>query len=503
MPNLRQGFLNSYVLLKGESNYGTPATGTPKKVIYELADAGANLVKIADPIVPVRYTRYGAPIKNILGRISAAGTLNFQLHGNYMGSWFFRLFGDGAPVSVASDNGQCATAGANDPNVRAVSAGSTTDKAVTAATMSVNTQPNNTANPKLAPAKLQIKTWDATGAANGTWTGTVKVAGTDQLDQAISETFTFTSANTVTGTKYFKTIDASGITITVTSGLTLGTHRISIEAQKGISLHSFVLKDADQQSLTLEYVKGGDPNTYDGCLLNTGNITLAPVITASFDILARNGKLRKNIAGGSSATSLSTFVRVPEDVFPNWGWSAVVGGTQMELNSSVFTVNNNLAFPDRVNGQSNGLRRLQARPQRTAAQDVTIALNAAWDTAKDFDTNYENDDDVTLKLVGYALPSAGPEYLMHIEALRAKLTSYPDPAVDTYADLNQNLNFKLLPHTGTTVTVDVGWDASGYGGVNRNPSGVSGLGDVTANDVPAVIMVIQSTEADLLDGTPA
>ena len=126
-----------------------------------------------------------------------------------------------------------------------------------------------------------------------------------------------------TTTKYFKTVDASGISYT---SLAVAT-TLLIEADMNVYTHVVTINDTLLNGLTIEAVKGSRPSVYGGCLLNSGTIDIGDVLTLTLNIMAKrgwNGYKVPTDAGATptssaSGTDVSGYSRVSPEVFPAWG----------------------------------------------------------------------------------------------------------------------------------------------------------------------------------------
>lgn len=246
---------------------------------------------------------YGSPMKKLLGLIKMGGALNAELYTRQTGYWMRMLMG-GTPVTTTP------------PDMTLLAA------TTIAPTMSLSSQPT-------APARLSLTVAGATA-----W-GTITITGTDGLGLTVAETLTFTTNETKTTIKYFKTVNAGGI---VTSGFTGGT--LAVKGNKGTYDHVFALK-TEIPTITVEDSKGGMPWTYWGLGMTSAEIKIPQVegvaeISANF--VGRNGE-PKSFTGGTAPTLLNEMVDIP---YMNWNMQFSIDGAVVGIHSCTLTVDRSL-----------------------------------------------------------------------------------------------------------------------------------------------------------------
>jgi len=413
----QQGY-PSYLIVGEQSDWDV-IDASPIETVYEFINE--SLVSVSEPITPTRIHRNPSPVKNLLGMKNAAGDIALHLHVNDMLVWIKHTLMDSAVASV-------------DFTAQTVR----TDGTFTA-TESLTTQPTAT-SPTSDPGKL-IFTFAAAQ------TGTITIAGTDQNDTAISETLTLSSDTTKTTTYYFKSVDASG----VTSSLAPGTGNMLIEADKNIYTHTIEIGDTVEAGLTMEIVKGAIPNTYVGCLINTGVLELAETITFTASILAKMANLRENVVGGSTVTDVSGYSSMDEEIFPGWGMALTLDSVQMDIENGSLSFGNNLDYPTRYSAS-----RPRRKPVRQGDREISLTTAVDFDTTNDnFDLIYDSDQVMTATLTGIHKPYAGPESGITITMPRTQLTAPPDPGIETAADLLQALIIRPIRSVGASSSDEV------------------------------------------------
>ena len=273
---------------------------------------------------------------------------------------------------------------------------------------------------------------------------------------------TFTAETTKTTSKYFQTVDANGVVLTMSSD------NLLIECDKNTYTHTFNLGDnvyvdeaADKHGLAIELVKGTIPNLYEGCLLNTGVLTLADTMQLTLGILARYGNLREAFNGTGTPTDISGYSNMMDtnypygdEIYPGWGASIQLDSVQTDIESMTFNFSNNLGYPTRYRAS-----RLPVKPVRQGDREISLSCTVDYEAVADggvnFDDKFYGDIPIAVILSMVSKPYAGPEYTMQLTMPRCQLTAFPDAEVGGPADMLQTLNFRPIRTVGASSSDEV------------------------------------------------
>lgn len=300
---------------------------------------------------------------------------------------------------------------------------------------SLDTQPGAT-DPTSDPAKLIV-------TLNAADSGTIIITGTDQNDLAITETLTFDAETTQTTTKYFKTVDARGISYTLLE--TAAT--LLIMADMNVATHVITLGDNVTDGLTIEVVKGGIPSTYIGTLLNQGVVSIAETLTLAVSAMAKRGYNRAKVpaagavpTASSTGTDVSAYTRVSKNVFPAWTCYLKLDAVTVPIESATLTFNNNLEFPTRFTGV-----RTKAKPKRNTHRDISLNCVIDYDLLQtDFDARFYNGVDTVAAFYATCTPNEGPALSITFSFPRCQVNAYPDPEVSDFSQQVQSLNLRAI-----------------------------------------------------------
>ncbi len=305
----------------------------------------------------------------------------------------------------------------------------------------LDTQPGAT-SPSQSPGLLKF-------TFSTTVTQTVVITGTDQNDFVITETLTFAAETTHTTTKYFKTVTSIDFTSAPGGGETL-----IIEASNNLYTHLIEVKDTILDGLTMELIKAGLPNTYLGCLVNTGTLTLGDIATLSFDFMAKRGydsyvvqTSGHTVGASETPTDVSAFDRVSQEAHPGWEMVLKINDSIVYISSMTFTFGNGLTYPAARYGNS----RTMPKPVRGARRAITIEFGIDYNSTQNvWNERFEAGDVVDAKLYAYRTPYEGPEYSTLIDMPECRINAFPDPTVDNFADQLQTISLTPLRSTGAT-----------------------------------------------------
>jgi hypothetical protein len=414
---------NSYLIIGKETVWGEPClSGDMKQMIYQFLSS--NIKSTSSHIIPTRFKGNASPSEPIQNFVEAGGDLNMHLHVDSMLLWWKYLLMTDLIVSTPSDSKTVRTDG------------------VFASPISLTTQPSATV-PSSAPGRLTM-----TFAA--AQTGVATIAGTDQNDVAFSETLTFAAETVKTTTKYFKTVNAGGITLG--AGFA-GGGNLLITCNKGVYSHVLTIDEDLLVGLTAEVVKGSLPYTYTGLLCNTGRITVADVITLALTTMGKYGEgshippvAGAVLTASETPVDVSAYDTLTGETFPAWGIEVDIDGTLYCVKDVSLEIGNNLAYPDRWCGT-----RYRQKPRRSGERNIRfIAGVELTDTTNIFDDKFMNLDDVVVQFKCYRKPSYGAEYMIQIDLPRCKIIAHPDPDVTDYVEVMQTLEFYPIRTVGAT-----------------------------------------------------
>jgi len=427
----------SYFILWEQIDWNTVSGAVVKEVIYDFMTT--TLRSASDPITPTRIHRNPSPVKQIPNMVNAGGDIVLHHHPEHMLVFWKNLLMD-APSSVAATIMEVYGNGAG------------VGKAY-GASQSLDTQPGSTAPTTSDPGQLVVVIAGSAGS------GTITISGTDQNGTAISEILTFAGDATHTTTYYFQTVDASGVVV----GGTLAGGTMLITCDKNIYTHTFNLGDnvyvdeaVDKHGLAIELVKGAIPNLYEGCLLNTGVLTLADTMQLTLGILARYGNLREAFDGTGTATPIAGYKSMVDtdypygdEIYPGWGASIQLDTVQTDIESMSFNFSNNLGYPTRYRSS-----RLPVKPVRQGDREISLSCTVDYEAVADggvnFDAKFYGDIPIALILSMVSKPFAGPELTYQLTMPRCQLTAFPDTEVGGPADMLQTLNLRPIRTVGAS-----------------------------------------------------
>jgi len=369
----------------------------------------------------------------------AEGDLGFDAHAENMGIWLLQaMMGSATPTKW---------------NATPVSVLTAATWAASGAKDSLDTQPSAT-TPACNPCKLIIA-FDTNVPAPQVYTGTVVITGTDQNDLPLTETVTFTAEATKTTAFYFKTVDATGITINMTP--VNATDTITITGEKNTYSHVIILGDDILEGMTMEILKGTIPSVAVGMLINNFRFDIGDIIGLTFSMMGKRlwnryklGTADANPVTSTTGTSTSGFNRPSTDVFPAWGIRLLIdgGATAVGVASGSLSINNNLRFPVRYRGA-----RTEPKPIRGDNREILFTPSIDYDTVNsDFDAKSMANGSVALQMVCACSPYGGAEYLMTFTLPRAQLQDFPDPEVSDYGEVLQELPFRVIRSAGASTS---------------------------------------------------
>jgi hypothetical protein len=391
---------------------------------------------------PARFKGNRSPSGLIEGFYHAEGDIVLDAHANDLGVWIKQALHTVTPASVAYNAGT------------PVSVLTATTWAASGSKKSLTTQPTAT-TPAMDPGKLTI-TFRATGGAPKVYTGNVVVEGTDQNDIEITEIVPFVAASAATTAYYFKTVDASGVTINCTPLLADDT--IDITCYKGTTIHTFALGDAILPGMTMELLKGTIPSVGVGMIINTMRMDIGDVLGLTFGMLGKRLWNRYKLPTGATdpipsttGTSQAALPHPGELVFPAWGLALYIdaSASATPIASGSFSTSNGLRTPRRYRG-------LRTEPQPIAGdlRESVLTVGIDYDTVNaDFDAKALANGEVDIDLIGVCSPYAGPEYSFTISMPRCQIPDFPDPDVNNFGEVIQELTFRSI-RTAIATTSD-------------------------------------------------
>ncbi|MHC4395662.1 MAG: hypothetical protein ACYS1A_08395 [Planctomycetota bacterium] len=434
VTEIQKGY-RSYFIIGAQDDWDVvTAPGNMKQTVYVFVSGG--LRNMSDPITSEVFTGNPSPIKQIENLVRAEGSFQLRLHADDMLFFIAHL--------LMLETGDLTSTDFTAQVVRA--------SAAYASPLSLDTQPSAT-SPASDPGKLTC-TFDANPK-----TGTIIIVGTDQNNQAITETLQFTASLTETTTKYFQTVDASGITLTDITG-----DNLAITCDKNTYTHviSSGIGDSVTEGFTMEFVKGEIPSTYLGCLIDQGTIEISDVINLTMNILSKRGYNRYNVddvsqgnPASETPTDVSAYVDVTDEIFPAWGAALEIDDVQIPIESSSFSFNNRLIYPTRYRAVRSGVK-----PVRGGNRELTATARIDYNalgltTNDDFDQKFEFDSQVSSKIYFIRKPYEGPEYTFEMFFPRCQLGQFPDPEVSEYPQTMQDLILRPIRPLAATYSDEI------------------------------------------------
>lgn len=401
----------------------TPGTKAPSLISYRFDVELPLGFKIERNMIDREVVRNSmSPLKKVLGLSKLAGAVNKEAYTRQDG-YFYRLLTGGLPVTTPPSDVVLLTA------------------TTIISTMSLTTQPTIASVLKLT-------------VAGATAWGNITINGTDGLGIAISETLIFMANQTKTTVKYFKTVNAGGIT---TTGFTGGT--LAVDGNKNTSEHVFNLLDT-VPSVTMEVSKGGMPWTYWGLGCTSGEIKIDGVegiSKSSFNFIGKDGE-PKAFDGSTTPATLNNLIK---ELFMNWNMRLKIDGVTIGMGSATITVDNHLRdnTAEIKDGSQVSLPRLIRDEQRSISGSFNIRIE---------DATYYNKFIVgtpaSLELFGSNQAPAGPYENAKIECPEIVFEG-TDPEVGDKGELRADIPFSAFSSTGandelriTTVSTDANYN---------------------------------------------
>ncbi|MEW6095708.1 MAG: phage tail tube protein [bacterium] len=345
-------------------------------------------------------------MKKVLGLIKVAGTVNKEMYSRQDG-YFYRCLMGGIPTTTVPTD------------VTLLSA------TTIASTMSLTTQPT-VAN----MLKLTV--------AGATAWGNITITGKDGLGNAITETVTFTANATKNTTKYFKSVDANGIT---TSGFTGGT--LEIKGNKNTYEHLFTLQDA-VPSVTMEVSKGGMPWTYWGLGCTSAEIKIDDVegiAKLTFNFIGKDGE-PKALDGSTTPASLNNLVK---ELFMNWNMQLKIDDVAIGITKLALTIDNQLR--DNTAEIKDGSQVALPRLIRDNQRKISGTFNLRFEDATYYN-KFIAGTPAKLELLGTNQVPAGPFENIKFE-LPEIVFEGTDPEVGDMGVIYNDIPFSAFSSAGT------------------------------------------------------
>lgn len=428
--SIGQGY-KSYLIMGNQSSWEEPCIlSEMNTIIYEFVSCG--LRNVSELIFPERFKGQPSPVAGIESFVNVEGELELHLHADNMLKWWMEVLQTTSENKTSSADKTLFPAGA------------------WSSPFSLTTQPTATV-PPCDPAKLTF-----TFSENKT--GNITIVGKDQNDLDITETLIFSNNSAKTTTKFFKTVNAGGITTNINR---VGNETLTVTGNKKVNVYILSLGDNVTEGMTLEVSKGGIPSVYTGVVVNTATISLEDVMRFTLGLLGKRGynSCKLSTSGSnripipsSTPSSLTGFTRVTDQVFPSWGmylqldWGS--GFETIPIASMTLTLDNNLRFVDRYKND-----RYRSKPVRGGNRNFSLTVGIDYNTSYNiFDYYFLNTLELSAKLKCFRKPGAGAEYSIEINIPRCQITTFPDPAVTDYAEIVQELTLRPLRTLGATTS---------------------------------------------------
>ena len=278
----------------------------------------------------------------------------------------------------------------------------------------------------------------------------VTFAGTDNDDNAISESFGVTSATektAVTSRLWYKTVTSVGVQgFEEASGKTYG-----ITARDRSAQVIFTPQDLELVCFwTAEVVKGAVPNLYYGLSMDSATIDITEDALVAFDctFLGRRAKLYENLAGDTAPpsdintwrTDASALTPASADVFA--GWQGRMTAENNDLRVAVqeinFSLNQNLEYTGVLGDQFQ-----PTAPGRSGKRLTQIEATVIYDTHNNYSTYFQGNQVIPNVKLQFLQSGLGAyPYLLSFELEECQLTADPDPAVSDTGTITQTVTMK-------------------------------------------------------------
>jgi hypothetical protein len=407
-------------------------------IIYEFRSC--SLRPATDPIKSPRFTGSPSPVRQEQNFLRAGGDIEMDLHADNMLIWLQQLMMS-ADLDITSTDFTTRTVRTN---------------GVYSSPVTLTTQPTAT-TPASSPGKL-IFTFDPALGHSGGTAKTMTITGTDQNDLALTEVMSVANgATVVTSTKYFKSVTG----IVLQDGFDV-VGNLLIEADKNTYTHQLVLGDDILDGLTLEIVNSGIPETYIGCLINEGKISIADIITFSASIIAKYGwqpaKIHSTTEGDPESTETPTDVaaltRASEEILLGWASALYLdgagAGSEQSLASMSFSLNNNLNPLTRFKNS-----RYMTKPVRGGHRVPNFTFAIDYDSSNnDWDVDAMNNEVVDGDYWAYKKPYGGAEYSLHISLPRCQF-GFPSKSISDFSQQIQEISLEPIRTVGATSSDEI------------------------------------------------
>lgn len=408
----------SYMLYGGDQLAFETAVNSPTEIIYGIGAGGADVAPNHQPVVPVRTTRNLSPIRAITGPIRPRGTVNIPWHVANMIGWWKHILHLEVHGSTQWNGGAWI-------EVMAATAPSSLH--------SLDTQPQNT-SPTADPGQLRISFDTATS-------GEISITGTDGNADKLKDYISFASTDTIFSNRYFRSVDANGITLN--SSIITDVASLEIDINKNTWDHSSTMSDDVPAGLTMELVRSTVPTLVTGAIINRATVGFRvgePVSLALSDILAYNVQNGVALDGTGTATDIASYLEVTDTVFPGWALSMVIDGTAYPVESVDLEIDHRLEFPDRIHGS-----RFPRAPERIAPQDFRIRPSLEYDsTTQEFRDRARNNEIVSATLAGSFVNAGGPEMSFQLGFGRVQFMDIARVPVDGVRNLLLPMELQVL-----------------------------------------------------------
>ena len=442
----------SQVLIAEQSNYadeGQVDASSPRVVAANGALSGGDFYKFQPRINSADIAREGTTIENTFldgsaaqsqdapGRSNIANGMSIALSGNGTALPLRMLTQDKNPTwNIFGGTGQ------NLPGAVNVVA-NTARLADTAADASIADNLSSTAN----PVRLTV-TISASASITGTRAAII-IEGTDNADNAISETIGFVSVTTRTATSrlWYKTVTkVSTQGWDNASGKTFG-----ITAQDRSAQVIFTPQDRELVAFwTAEVAKGAVPNLYYGLSMDSATMDITDDALVAFDctFLGRRARLYRNLAGTTAppsditkwATDASGLETASADVFAGWQGilTAENADLQVAMQELTFTLNQELEYTNVLGSEFQS-----TAPARSGKRLTQLEATVIYDPNNNYSTYFEGNQVIPNVKLQFRQSGLGAyPYLLSFELEECQLTADPDPAVDDAGTITQTVTMK-------------------------------------------------------------
>ena len=279
---------------------------------------------------------------------------------------------------------------------------------------------------------------------------TIVIEGFDQGEQRpLEETIPVTDAAAITD-KTTENAFAEVTSITLNDFTTVGN--VTVNYTSNLYKHTFNVGNALTNGLTVEMVKGTEPNTYQDVHVSEATWTMGDVNEFDMTLIGGRAYLGMNAENNGPAPSSDTGKARPDsESAAGWGTVFRLNDQRIDIGEASVTVNHSLGATENPTG-----RHVYRRPPvQTANREVTLSTRVDY-PVDDIDGNRIDvaalawGQDVSASIEAAAMDFGAEPNLVTIDLPNGKLSSFPDPADISQGQINQPLEVAGYAKGATT-----------------------------------------------------